>query len=248
MASEVFELYASFKLDTSGYKQELDKLREEMKAIQREFDAIAISPTFDGGRFRDELNRARQEASSATEEIARLKDEIARLQQQTADSGGSGSGGSSNTGITGFLSRLSIIGDIASGTFLSNVATSAINGVIDGITGALSESIALASDLAETQNVVDVTFGKSAETVNKWAVEALNTYGITETKAKQYSSTLGAMLKSMGIADDQVTKMSLDMAGLAADMASFYNMDHDTAFEKIRSGISGETEPLILAA
>lgn len=52
------------------------------------------------------------------------------------------------------------------------------------------------------------------------------------------------MLKSMGIADDQVLQMSMDMAGLAADMASFYNLDHDTAFEKIRSGISGETEPL----
>jgi hypothetical protein len=38
--------------------------------------------------------------------------------------------------------------------------------------------------------------------------------------------------------------MSTDLAGLAADMASFYNLDFDTAFQKIRSGISGETEPL----
>ena len=34
------------------------------------------------------------------------------------------------------------------------------------------------------------------------------------------------------------------MVGLAGDMASFYNLDLETAFEKIRSGISGETEPL----
>jgi hypothetical protein len=38
--------------------------------------------------------------------------------------------------------------------------------------------------------------------------------------------------------------MSTDLAGLAADMASFYNLDFDEAFQKIRSGISGETEPL----
>ena len=38
--------------------------------------------------------------------------------------------------------------------------------------------------------------------------------------------------------------MSTSMAGLAGDMASFYNLDYDTAFEKLRSGISGETEPL----
>ena len=43
---------------------------------------------------------------------------------------------------------------------------------------------------------------------------------------------------------EQVTEMSTDLAGLAADMASFYNLDFDTAFQKIRSGISGETEPL----
>lgn len=137
-----------------------------------------------------------------------------------------------------------MIGDIASGQFIANMAVNGINSIIDGITGSIDESIGLASDLVETQNVVDVTFEDSASTINKWAQEALNAYGITETKAKQYSSTLGAMLKSMGIADDQVLQMSMDMAGLAADMASFYNLDHDTAFEKIRSGISGENEPL----
>lgn len=142
------------------------------------------------------------------------------------------------------MSQLDVIGDIASGQFLANMAVNGINSIIDGITGSIDESIGLASDLVETQNVVDVTFEDSASTINKWAQEALNAYGITETKAKQYSSTLGAMLKSMGIADDQVLQMSMDMAGLAADMASFYNLDHDTAFEKIRSGISGETEPL----
>ena len=36
----------------------------------------------------------------------------------------------------------------------------------------------------------------------------------------------------------------MEMTGLSADMASFYNLDSETAFEKIRAGISGETEPL----
>ena len=56
------------------------------------------------------------------------------------------------------------------------------------------------------------------------------------------------MLKSSGLAGKAVTSMSKDMTGLAADMASFYNLDMDMAFEKIRSGISGETEPLTLLA
>jgi hypothetical protein len=240
--AEAFELYASFKIDTSGYTQELNKIRQEMQQFQQELNSLAIHPTFDGGRFQTELQQAQQQSTQATEEIKRLQQQIQSL-QQAADGGDSGGGV-----LSGFLSRLDVIGDIASGQFLANMAVNGINSIIDGVTGSIDESIGLASDLVETQNVVDVTFEDSASTINKWAQEALNAYGITETKAKQYSSTLGAMLKSMGIADDQVLQMSMDMAGLAADMASFYNLDHDTAFEKIRSGISGETEPLILAA
>lgn len=240
--AEAFELYASFKIDTSGYTQELNKIRQEMQQFQQELNSLAIHPTFDGGRFQRELQQAQQQSTQATEEIQRLQQQIQSL-QQAADGGDSGGGV-----LSGFLSRLDVIGDIASGQLLANMAVNGINSIIDGVTGSISESIGLASDLVETQNVVDVTFEDSASTINNWAQEALNAYGITETKAKQYSSTLGAMLKSMGIADDQVLQMSMDMAGLAADMASFYNLDHDTAFEKIRSGISGETEPLILAA
>lgn len=242
--AEAFELYASFKIDTSAYTQELNKIRQEMEQFQQELNSLAIHPTFDGGRFRTELQQAQQQSTQATEEIQRLQQQIQSL-QQAADGGSGDSGGGV---LSGFLSQLDVIGDIASGQFIANMAVNGINSIIDGITGSIDESIGLASDLVEKQNVVDVTFEDSASTINKWAQEALNAYGITETKAKQYSSTLGAMLKSMGIADDQVLQMSMDMAGLAADMASFYNLDHDTAFEKIRSGISGETEPLILAA
>lgn len=239
--AEAFELYASFKIDTSGYTQELNKIRQEMEQFQQELNSFAVHPTFDGGRFRTELQQAQQQSTQATEEIQRLQQQIQSL-QQAADGGGSGDSGGGV--LSGFLSQLDVIGDIASGQFLANMAVNGINSIIDGVTGSIDESIGLASDLKETQNVVDVTFEDSASTINKWAQEALNAYGIAETKAKQYSSTLGAMLKSMGVADDQVLQMSTDMAGLAADMASFYNLDHDTAFEKIRSGISGETEPL----
>lgn len=106
------------------------------------------------------------------------------------------------------------------------------------------ESIEAASDLAEVQNVVDVTFGKSASEIESWAKTATTAYGLTETQAKRYASTMGAMLKSSGMAENEIVNVSTDLAGLAADMASFYNLDFDTAFAKIRSGISGETMPL----
>ena len=105
-------------------------------------------------------------------------------------------------------------------------------------------SIDLASDLAEVQNVVDVVFGESAEQVNNFAKTALNAYGLSELSAKKYASTMGAMLKSMGLSGDAVLDMSQSITALAGDMASFYNLSGDDAFNKIRAGISGETEPL----
>lgn len=108
----------------------------------------------------------------------------------------------------------------------------------------IKTGIDYASDLAEVQNVVDVTFGNSAAVVDSWAKTCLDAYGMNEVSAKRYAGTMGAMLKSSGLTGDAIVGMSQDMVGLAGDMASFYNLDLETAFEKIRSGISGETEPL----
>ena len=105
------------------------------------------------------------------------------------------------------------------------------------------ECLETASDLQEVQNVVDTTFGDNAGVIDRWAKKAGDQFGLTELQAKEFTSTLGAMFKSSGM-DGDITKISTDLAGLAGDMASFYNLDFQTAFDKIRAGISGETEPL----
>lgn len=130
-------------------------------------------------------------------------------------------------------------GNIAMGTITATVTAAA-----GAVSGLAVKSIDLANDLTEVQNVVDSTFGKNAEKINTWAQNASKAYGLSELSAKQYNGTLGAMLKSMGITGESMVKMSTDLTGLAGDMASFYNLDSEVAFEKIRSGISGETEPL----
>lgn len=107
-----------------------------------------------------------------------------------------------------------------------------------------TSAIEYASDLTEVQNVVDVAFGESSQKINEWAQGTIDSVGLSELAAKQYAGTMGAMLKSSGITGKAVDDMSISITELAGDMASFYNLDTDVAFEKIRSGISGETEPL----
>ena len=112
------------------------------------------------------------------------------------------------------------------------------------ILGFAKDAVQAASDLEEVQNVVDTTFGSSSGQIDNWAKNAIKQFGLTETQAKRFASTIGAMAKSAGVAGPEIVEMSTDIAGLAADMASFYNLDFDEAFQKLRSGISGETEPL----
>ena len=107
------------------------------------------------------------------------------------------------------------------------------------------ESIDVASDLEEVQNVVDVTFGtEGSKKIETWANQAAKNFGLTELQAKRYASTLGAMMKSNGMADGDLFQLSTDLAGLAADMASFYNIPFDEAFNKIQSGMYGIAMPL----
>ena len=139
-------------------------------------------------------------------------------------------------------SSLSTIGNIAK-TGLKVLATATATAGT-ALAGAGVYAVNLASNLSEVQNVVDVTFGDNAQIINNWAKNAASSFGLSELQAKKFNGTMGAMLKSMGLTDSEVLNMSTSMTGLAADFASFYNLEHEEAFEKIRSGISGETEPL----
>ena len=102
----------------------------------------------------------------------------------------------------------------------------------------------LSSDLVEVQNVVETTFGKSSNIINEFAESALKNFGLTELQAKKYVSTLGAIAKASGESEEATLQMSTNLTKLTADVASFFNYDYDTAFNKIRSGLTGETEPL----
>lgn len=122
---------------------------------------------------------------------------------------------------------------------------SAVGDMVRNMADFAKSGIAVASDLQEVQNVVDVTFGeKGAAAVEDFAKKAAGSFGMSELSAKKFTGTMGAMLKSMNLDDAAVQDMSLALTGLAGDMASFYNLDAEEAFAKLRSGISGETEPL----
>lgn len=148
----------------------------------------------------------------------------------------------------GFNNQVNSIGNKAggmlSGTFFKLGGVIAAAFAVNSLVKFGGSAMTLASNLNEVQNVVDVTFGSMSNQINSFSKTALEKFGLSEYSAKKFTSTMGAMLKSSGLTGQAMTNMSTSIAGLAGDMASFYNLDADEAFMKIRAGISGETEPL----
>ena len=106
------------------------------------------------------------------------------------------------------------------------------------------ECVELGSDLSEVQNVVDVTFTTMSGKVNEFAKNAMTSAGLSETMAKQYVGTFGAMSKSFGFSEAQAYDMSTALTQLTGDVASFYNISQDLAYIKLKSVFTGETETL----
>lgn len=106
------------------------------------------------------------------------------------------------------------------------------------------ECINLGSDLAEVQNVVDVTFGNLNTEVNKFAENAIDKFGLGQTVTKKYVGTFGAMAKAFEFSNQEALVMSETLTGLAGDVASFYNLSSDEAYTKLKSVFTGETETL----
>ena len=113
-----------------------------------------------------------------------------------------------------------------------------------GIGKVIKDSIQLGMDAIESDNLFEVSMGNMADSVRDWSEEVGNALGLSATEMRKNVGTIYNMTTSMRIAEDNALKMSKGITLLANDMASFYNLSTEEAFNKINAGITGETEPL----
>ena len=220
----------------------IDKLEEALANAEKEFGAnskeaqnwknsLTIAQT-QLTKYNNELNDVNRQLNEYDNETKDAERDTRRLPpaMREAEQGA----GSFQNGISALT--------VALGNLISNVLQTAIR----EMTEFAKQSIQLASDLEEVKNVVDTTFGEGATEIYDWAKSASDSFGLTALQAQQFTSRIGAGLKAMGItSEDELGDMSTTLAGLAGDLASFYNLTADETYQKIFSGvISGETEGL----
>lgn len=106
------------------------------------------------------------------------------------------------------------------------------------------ESIEIASNLTEVQNVVDTTFGNFKQKIEDLSSTSIMDFGMSEYTAKQIGSTFQAMGGAMGFAQGEMADMSVELVKLTGDMASFYDVAQEDVGKSLQSIFTGETEPL----
>ncbi len=109
---------------------------------------------------------------------------------------------------------------------------------------AIKGAIAGASDLAEELSATEQTFGKSADKVKAFGDQMARSFGLPKREMLAAANNLGAIFIGAGIAEGKAAELSVTVSKLAADLSSFKNVPVAEALEKLRAGLTGESEPL----
>jgi hypothetical protein len=105
-------------------------------------------------------------------------------------------------------------------------------------------AIDAASNLQESLSKTDAVFKHNADEVKRWADTAASAFGQSKQQALEAAGTFGNLFQAFGVGLEPATEMSQTLTELASDLASFNNTSVQDAIEALRSGLSGETEPL----
>ena len=138
--------------------------------------------------------------------------------------------GAAKKGILGSVGKVAAA---AAGVF----AAAAVGNYLKG-------AVTAASDLSENTSKVGVVFGKQSDQILKSSKTAATAMGLSQNAYLQANGDLGNLLVSLKIAPKAAAGMSQQMVKLAGDMASFNNVSPEEAMAAIKSGLTGETEPL----
>ena len=90
-------------------------------------------------------------------------------------------------------------------------------------------------------------FGEDAEEVLAYSDKITERLWINQQQFMQYSSMYGSLLSGFGMAQEQVTTISVGLAELSYDIWAAYNDRYkslEDASEAVRSAITGEIEPI----
>jgi hypothetical protein len=177
-------------------------------------------------------------ASSIPPILVQLQADVSQLkagmaQAEASLKGLDGTVATTSNKMSSFVGNLKRVGAAMGATFAATQ-----------IVSFAKESILAASNTNEAISKVGVVFGNNAKEIEAWAAGATANFGMSERSALTAVGTFGNLFDAFGLGEGDTKKFSKSLTELAVDMASFNDMPVDDALNALRSGLSGETEPM----
>ena len=263
MAGNIKGITIEFKGETTKLEQAIRKVNSSTKEIDSSLkkvnNALKFNPT------NVELWRQKQTLLKAKiDETTRSLDELKNIQKQLDDSGVSKESAEyqelrrniietesklktfkaqlrevGNANLKALEQQFKRIGDKA--TQIGQTMTTKVTvPIVAGYTAAAK----YASDYEENLNKIDVAFGENSKSVKDWANTARDEFGLSKVQATESVSAFGALGKGIGLTEKQAADMSTTLAGLSADLGSYFNVSTEDSAKALEGIFTGESEAL----
>lgn len=191
-----------------------------------------------------QLETAHEGTERATDDLKRSQGELARA----ADRAGDELAEAGDRGVRGF--RSSVVGGVTSfaGPLIAAFAALGIGNIVaDAFTQAkdfVLQSVDFASDLNESVNAVQVSYGEAADEVLKLSENSAKAFGLSKNDLNGYATQFSAFVNTIAGANGDIAGTLETLVGRGTDFASVFNIEVSEALQTFQSGLAGETEPL----
>ena len=194
----------------------------------------------------NQISKTTKETTRGTTETTRYQTSLGNLLTVTSQT---------RNGLTRFSTTLKEVNkQTQSGTSIFNAMTSGISGAalqfqivwntIRGVATGLGNLAIQGAEYYESLNLFATTLADKAQEAMDWVNMFSDALYLDPSNVMQYMGTFDSLIKGLGVGEDNAYLMSQQLTQLTYDLASFKNLDFETAFQKLQSGISGEIEPL----
>ena len=194
----------------------------------------------------NQISKTTKETTRGTTETTKYETSLGNLLTVTSQT---------RNGLTRFSTTLKEVNKQAQqSTSFFKAMTSGISGAalqfqvvwntVKGVASGLGNLAMQGAEYYESLNLFATTLADKAQEAMDWVNKFSKALYLDPSNVMQYMGTFDSLIKGLGVGTEDAYFMSQQLTQLTYDLASFKNLDFDTAFQKLQSGISGEIEPL----
>ena len=214
MALTIDQLQIQIVAESTQATQALDALIGRLKTVQNRLTSLGNSGKKTGQGFKEVASGA----NKATTAINKHKNAVDKTSKSTVS----------------FTDKLA----------MQISKTRTLVGAFMSVARVMGSWFNESNEYIETLNLFNVTMGEAAPAAREYAKAVEAAMGIDSKEFMQNWGVFKNLTAGFGVVEEDANKMSQNLTQLSYDMASFFNADVETAFDKLSSAMSGQVKGL----